>query len=118
MWRRTLLTSAVLLLAPTVRAQAPAYQLPGNAGSPTFPARGPGMTGFNGPTVTPINPAGPMPPGMGSVPMVRPSAPYTAAPVGANPGLATPTAAPTTGAALETTVAFDPDQAEMRWQDN
>src|SRR5947208_1861949 len=96
MWRRTLVTAAVLLAAQSAHAQAPGNPPPGNFGG-AFPARG---AAFNG------------------MPTVPPPAPITTPPAGPNPGLPGPALPTPVGVGLETTTAFDPDQAELRWQDN
>jgi hypothetical protein len=94
MWRRSLLTAAVLLGAQSVHAQAPINPPPGNFGG-AFPVRGPGVIG--------------MPP-------AAPPAPITTPPAGPSPApVSGPSLAPPVGASLETTIAFSPDQAEMRW---
>jgi hypothetical protein len=59
-----------------------------------------------------------MPAGQPSTPFVAPSAPMTTPPVGPSPGVAGPTFPPPPNSGVETTTAFDPDQAELRWQDN
>jgi hypothetical protein len=96
MWRKTLLTAAVLLGAQSAYAQAPVYPPPGNFGG-ALPARGPAVAG---------------------TPVVPPPAPITAAPSGPSPGVPGPAVAPAVGVGFETTTAFDPDQAELRWQDS
>jgi hypothetical protein len=76
------------------------------------------MAGFNGQQLTPITSSTSAVPGLGTTPAVAPSVPFMTAPTGPNPGLAAPPYIPTPAASLATTVAFDPDQAELRWQDN
>jgi hypothetical protein len=76
------------------------------------------MPGFPGPGLTPITNGTAAVPGLGATPAVAPPAPIMTAPAGPNPGLAEPPHVPTQAAALENTTAFDPDQAELRWQDN
>jgi hypothetical protein len=52
------------------------------------------------------------------MPIMPAPAPITTAPVGPNPGLPGPAVAPAPGATQPTTTAFDPDKADLRWQDN
>src|SRR5262249_13764387 len=109
MWRRTLLTAAVLVCAPLARAQDPLHPRPGGGTGTTFPSRPMtfGPTG-NAPAAplagTPTIPGQPAAP-PGGAPMMPnlPSAP-SPGPVGGAP--LTPEAA----APLETTIAFDPEQ--------
>jgi hypothetical protein len=55
---------------------------------------------------------------MATMPTVTPSAPFVAPPTGPNPGLAGPGIAPAQSTTPENAVVFNPDQAELRWQDN
>jgi hypothetical protein len=100
MWRKTLLSTAILFAAQSVQAQVPS-SLPFDSGNPTVPA-------FS-------NPA--LPHSMNSVPSMTPPAPITTAPTGPNPGLNTPGFSPTAPAPIETTTAFNGEQAELTWRD-
>jgi hypothetical protein len=109
MWRRTLLVAAALLYAQSVQAQVSSYPPAGGTGGPALPGHGPGLTPVTGmPTLPSVPP----------VPTLTPPAPVTAAPSGPNPGLGGAGYIPPPPMPVENTVAFDPDQAELRWQDN
>src|SRR5262249_3116256 len=84
----------------------------------SFPARSPALAGFNGPAMTPTTAGMSAAPYLPAASGVTPSAPMMAPPIGPNPGLAAPPLVATPAAALANTVAFDPDQGELRWQDN
>jgi hypothetical protein len=97
MWRSILLTSAVLLVVQSARAQQPLDRQPppGSPGS-ALPVR-PGASWLGG--VTPA-------PGTGGVPMAPGLPP--------GPTLKPPQATPSP----EKTITFNTEQAELRWQDN
>lgn len=118
MWRSTLLIAAVLLCAGSVRAQTSPYPRPGTVGGPAFPTRGPAIPGVTGPALTPGPGGVPALPGLPTPPIIAPSAPFITPPVGPNPGLAGPGFSVGPAAPVESTTAFDPDVAELRWQDN
>jgi hypothetical protein len=62
--------------------------------------------------------APPYPPaGTTGLPIVPPPAPITTAPAGPNPGVPGPPLANAVGVRLESTTAFDTNQADLRWQD-
>jgi len=118
MWRSTLVTAVVFLGVQAGRAQDVPYPRPGTVGGPAFPTRGPAIPGLNGPTPVPVTGSTSNWPGMSSLPTATPSAPFITAPAGANPALAAPAFATGPAVPLETTSAFDPDVAELRWLDN
>ncbi len=117
MWRKTILTAAVLLSAQAIHAQAPSYPPTGGVGGPALPARTPGGA-FNGPALTPVAGATPAMPGVPAGPTLTPPPAFTVPPSGPTPALNGAGAVPAVAAVPANTIAFDPDQAELRWQDN
>jgi len=71
-----------------------------------------------GPALTPGPGGAPTMPGMPALPTVTPSTPFLTPPSGPNPAFNGPGFGSAPAWPLENTVAFDPSQAELRWQDN
>ncbi len=118
MWRSTLVTAVVFLAGQAVHAQDATYPRPGTVGGPAFPTRGPAIPGLTNPVSPTFTGGNGVLPGTPAPPTVTPSAPFMTPPAGATPGLGGPAFATGPAVPLETTVAFDPDAAELRWLDN